>query len=43
MKSYLKPAMVYVGISCEDVLTASGETDLFEIDEKMVVQWEDLK
>lgn len=43
MKAYLKPDMAYIGIPCEDVLTASGETELFEMDKKMVVQWENLK
>ena len=43
MKAYLKPDMAYIGIPWEDILTASGETELFEMDKKMVVQWENLK
>ena len=43
MKAYLKPVMAYIGIPCEDLLTAFGATELFEMDKKMVVQWENLK
>ena len=32
MKAYLKPDMAYIGIPCEDILTASGATELFEKD-----------
>lgn len=43
MKPYLKPALETIGLLCADVLTASGETELFEMDESMVVQWKKLK
>lgn len=43
MKAYLKPVMAYFGIPCEDILTASGETELFDMNKIMVVQWENLK
>ena len=43
MKAYQKPVMAYFGIPCEDILTASGATELFEMDKKMVGQWENLK
>ncbi len=43
MKPYLKPALESIGLPCADVLTASGETELFEMEESMVVQWKNLK
>lgn len=43
MKPYLKPALEFIGLPCADVLTASGETELFGMDESMVVQWKNLK
>ncbi len=43
MKPYLKPALEFIGLPCADVLTASGETELFEMDENMIIRWEKLK
>lgn len=43
MKPYLKPALETIGLPYADVLTVSGETELFEMDESMVVQWKNLK
>ncbi|MDY3863142.1 MAG: hypothetical protein SOZ51_03470 [Eubacteriales bacterium] len=43
MKPYLKPTLESISLPCADVLTASGETELFEMDENMVVRWKSLK
>lgn len=42
MKGYLTPVMECFALSCEDVLCTS-RADLFEIDENMVIRWENLQ
>ncbi len=42
MKGYLTPIMECLALSCEDILRTST-ADLFELDENMVVRWENLQ
>ena len=42
MKGYQTPVMECLALSCEDVVRTSS-ADLFEINESMVVRWENLQ